>query len=99
MNILLSSKIAFHLWEIVLVEWERCNISNGFGDVPTKLPKLIEKSAFGCLANLKENQLEKLARGLISRIVTIHERPKGGGRPYLKSMYEVSTTFKRKAII
>jgi len=43
--------------------------------------------------------LEKLARGLISRTITIHERPKGGGRLDLKSMYEESKTFKRKAII
>ncbi len=81
------------------MEWERCNILDGFGDVPTKSPKLIGKSTFGCLANLKENQLEKLARGLISWIVTIRERPNDGGRLDLKSMCKVSKTFKRKAII
>jgi len=48
------------------VEWERCNILDGFGDVPAKPLKPIRKLAFGCLANLKESQLEKLARGFIS---------------------------------
>jgi hypothetical protein len=89
----------FHLWETILVEWERCNILDGSSDVPTKSPKSIRKSAFGCFANLKENQLEKLARGLISWTVTICEKPKGGGRLDLKSMYEVSKTFKRKVVI
>jgi hypothetical protein len=79
--------------------WERCNILDGSNDVLTKLPKLIGKLTFGCLVNLKENQLEKLAKGLISWIVTIRERPKGGGRPNLNSMYDISKIFKRKAII
>jgi hypothetical protein len=77
------------------VQWKRCNILAGIGDVLTKLPKLIGKLAFGCLANMKGNQLEKLVKGLILQIVTLCERQKGGGRPDLKSMYEVSKTFKR----
>jgi hypothetical protein len=48
------------------VEWERCNILDGFGDVSAKLPKSIRKLAFVCLANKKESQLEKLVRGFIS---------------------------------
>jgi hypothetical protein len=44
----------FQLWQSVLLEWERCNILNGSGDVPTLLPKLIGKFDFNCLANLKE---------------------------------------------
>jgi hypothetical protein len=86
MNILLSSDIVFHLWEIVLVEWERCNILDGSGDVPAKLPKLIGKLTLCCLANLKENQLEKLARRFISPTVIVRERRKVGGRLDLKSM-------------
>jgi hypothetical protein len=81
------------------VEWERCNILDDTGDVLAKSPKSIGKSIFGCFTNLKENQLEKLARGLISWIIIIRERPKGGGRPDLKYMYKVSRKFKRKAII
>ncbi len=81
------------------MEWERCNILDGSGDVPTKLPKPIGKSTFVCFGNLKENQPEKLARWLISRTVVVRERPKDGGRPDLKSMYEVFRTFKRKVVI
>jgi len=65
-NILLFSYMVFHLWEIILVEWGRCNILDGSNDVPAKLPKPIRKLAFGCLANMKECQLEKLARRFIS---------------------------------
>ncbi len=99
MSILLSSDIIFHLSETILMEWERCNILDGSSDVPTKLPKPIGKSTFGCLANLKENQPKKLARGLISWTLFIRERPTCGGRLDLKSMYDVCRTFKRKVII
>jgi hypothetical protein len=51
------------LWQNVL-EWERCNILDGFGNVPAHLSKLIGKFAFGCLVNLKDKQLKKLAKGL-----------------------------------
>ncbi len=66
-NILLSFDSIFHLWNIVLVEWERFNILDGSSDVLAKLQKLIGKLAFGCFANLKENQLKKLTRGFISQ--------------------------------
>jgi len=42
------------LWQSVFLEWERCNILDGFGDVPTCLPKAIGKSSFGCSENMKE---------------------------------------------
>jgi hypothetical protein len=54
MNILLLIDAVFQLWQNVILEWERCNILDGFEDVPTLPPKLIGKSIFGCLANLKE---------------------------------------------
>jgi len=62
--------------------------------VPTCLPKPIGKSIFSCLANLKEKQLEKLARGLLPKTITLIERPMKGGRPNLKSMYEFTRMFK-----
>jgi hypothetical protein len=65
MNILLLTHGVFQLWQSVFLEWERCNILDGFGDVPTHPPKLIGKYVFGCLVNLKEKQFEKLARGLL----------------------------------
>ncbi len=68
------------------MEWERCNILDGFGDVPAKLSKLIGKLTLCCLAHLKENQLEKLARRFISPTVIVRERRKVGGRLDLKSM-------------
>jgi hypothetical protein len=55
------------LWQKVLLEWEKCNILDGFGNVSAQLPKSIDKSAFGCLANLKETWLEKLARGFLRK--------------------------------
>jgi hypothetical protein len=81
------------------VQWKRCNILDGTNDVPAKSLEPIGKFTFGCLANLKENQLEKLVRRLISRTITICERQKGGGRLDLKSMYKVSKTLKRKVVI
>ncbi len=66
MNIFLSLDMVFHLLETILVEWERCNILNGTGDVFAKLPKPIGRLAFGCFANMKEIQLENLAKRLIS---------------------------------
>ncbi len=58
----------------------------GMGKVLACPPKLIKKSAFRCLSNLKEKWLEKLAKGLITRTMTIHDYFfKGGGRPNLKS--------------
>jgi hypothetical protein len=62
------------LWQSVLLEWERCNILDGSGDVPARPPKLIGKSTFGFLANLKEKQLKKLARGLFSKTRPLNER-------------------------
>jgi hypothetical protein len=54
MNILLLIDVVFHLWQNVLVEWERCNIFDEFGNVLACPPKLINKSTLGCLVNLKE---------------------------------------------
>jgi len=41
---------------------------------------VIRKSVFDCLSNLKEKQLEKLAKGLISNKITNYriDLPKGG---------------------
>jgi hypothetical protein len=36
----------FNLWEIILLEWERCNISDDSGEVPVCPPKLIKESTF-----------------------------------------------------
>jgi hypothetical protein len=49
---------------------------------------------------LKEKQLEKLAQGLLTKIITIRDQPlKGRGWLDLKSMYECTKQLKRKAII
>jgi hypothetical protein len=48
------TNVLFQLWQNALFEWERCNILDGSGDVFARLLKPISKSAFGCLANLKE---------------------------------------------
>jgi hypothetical protein len=56
--------------------------------------KLIGKYAFGCLVNLMEKQLEKLAKGLCSKIITFKERIVKGGRLNLKSMYEFTRLLK-----
>jgi hypothetical protein len=87
------------LWQSVLLEWERCNILDGFGDVPAHPPKSIEKFVFGCLVNLKEKQLKKLARGLFSKTITLIEHLRKGGRPNLKSMYEFTRMLKLKVVI
>jgi hypothetical protein len=41
MNILLLIDAMFQLWQNVLIEWERCNILDGFGDVLACPPTLI----------------------------------------------------------
>ncbi len=80
MNILLFLDLVFHLWEMVLGEWENCNILDNIGDVRTCHSMSIKKSTFGCLGNLKEKQLEKLAQGLFMKTITIRDRlMKGGG--------------------
>ncbi len=81
MNILLLINVVFQLWQNVLLEWDRCNILDGSRSVPTCLPKLIHKSAFGYLANIKETQFEKLAQGLFVKMITLKEHPTKGGRP------------------
>ncbi len=58
--------------------------------------KPIGKFAFNYLANLKEKQLEKLARGLLPKTITFRERPTKGGRPNLKSMYKFTRMLKQK---
>ncbi len=63
------------------------------------LLKLIRKSSFGCLANLKEKQLKKLASRLLSKTITFKESPTKGGRPNLKSMYKFTRMLKQKAMI
>jgi hypothetical protein len=62
-------------------------------------PKLIGKFAFNCLANVKEKQLEKLAKGFFSKTITLIKHPTKGGRPNLKSMHESTRLLKRKAVI
>lgn len=58
----------------------------GMGVVLAHPPKLIQKSAFCCLSNLKEKWLEKLTRILITKTMTIDDHfAEGGGRPDLKS--------------
>jgi hypothetical protein len=49
--------------------------------------------------NLKEKQLEKLAKGLFSKTITFKEHPKKGRRPNLKSTYEFTRLFKWKVVI
>ncbi len=53
MSIVLLLDPVFHMWEMVLVEWENCNIFNKTRDVPTHLLMPIEKSTFGYFSNLK----------------------------------------------
>lgn len=88
------------MWESVLVEWEGCNILDGSGDVFILPLKLIRKSTFGSLANLKEKKLEKLARGLFDHTIMLWEcLAKGGGRPNLKLMYKITRVLKQKMMI
>jgi hypothetical protein len=89
MNILLLTDVVFQLWQNVLLEWERSNILDGSGDVPTRLPKPIGKSIFGCLVNLKEKQLEKLAKGLFLKKTHLKRK-----RLNLKSMYKFTRMLK-----
>jgi hypothetical protein len=67
--------------------------------VPAHSPKLIGNFVFNYLVNFKEKQLEKLAKGLLSKTITFGECPTKGGRPNLKSMYEFTRMFKLKAMI
>jgi hypothetical protein len=46
------------------------------------------------LANLKEKQVEKLAKGFLSKAITLKEHLVKGGRPNLKSMYEFTRLLK-----
>ncbi len=64
-----------------------------------RLLKPIGKFAFSCLANLKEKQFEKLARGFFSKAITLKERPMKGRRLNLKFMYEFTRVFKWKIVI
>jgi hypothetical protein len=74
------------MWQNVLLEWERCNIFDGY--VLTHLPKPIRKCVFGFLANRKEKQLEKLARGLLSKAITFKDHPTKGRKLDFKSTYK-----------
>lgn len=94
MNILLLIKAVFQLWQSVLLEWEKCNILNGSKDIPTCPPKLIRKSTFSCLSNLKETQLEKLVRRLFAKTITLTEHLAKGRRLGLKSMYKFTRLLK-----
>jgi hypothetical protein len=67
--------------------------------VPACPPKLIGKFAFGCLANLKEKQLKKLAKGLFSKTIPLKECLMKGGRPNFKSMYKFTHMLKSKVMI
>lgn len=98
-NILLLTDAMFQLWQNVFLEWERCNILDGSGDVPTRPPKLIRKFAFGCLINSKETQFEKLAKGFLAKTIIFRECPTKGGRSELKSMYEFTRLLKWKIVI
>ncbi len=92
-------RCSFQLWHSVFLKWERCNIFDGFGDVPTHPPKPIGKSTFGCLTNPKEKQLKKLAKGLLSKKITLREHQVKGRRPNFKSMYKFTRMLKQKAMI
>ncbi len=63
------------------------------------LPKSTEKFVFGCLVNLKEKQLKKLARGLLSKTIALKEHPTKGGGLNVKSMYEFTRMLKLKVVI
>jgi len=99
MNILLLTDAIFKLWQSVLLEWEKCNILNRFGNILTCLQKPIGKSTFDYLANLKEAQFKKLVKGLLVKTITLREHPTKGGRPKLKSMYEFTRLVKQKVVI
>jgi hypothetical protein len=94
MNLLLLIYAIFQLWQSVLLEWERCNILDGFGNVAACVPKLIGKYVFAYLVNLMEKQLEKLAKGFLSKIIKLKKHLMKGGRPKLKSMYKFTRLHK-----
>ncbi len=54
MSILVLLSPIFHMWEMVLVEWENCNILDKTRNVSTHPPMLIGKSTFSWLPNLKK---------------------------------------------
>jgi hypothetical protein len=99
MWLLLLINAMFHLWQNVLLEWERCNILDGSRDVPTHPPKLIGKSTFDCMAHLNKIRLEKLVKRPFTKIITIRECLTKGRKPKLKSMYEFRRLLKRKFVI
>jgi hypothetical protein len=94
MNIVLLTNVVFQLWQSVLFEWERCNILDGSGDIPTCLPKAISKSSFDCLENLKEIQLEKLVRGLLMKMITLKEHPNQRREAEVEVYVQVYKAFK-----
>jgi hypothetical protein len=51
------------------------------------------------LANVKETQLKKLARGLFVKIISLRENTRKGRRSKLKSMYKFRRLLKQKAMI
>jgi hypothetical protein len=57
------------------------------------------KISFRLLVNLKEKQLKKLAKGLLSKVITLKEHLAKGGKPNLKSMYKLTMILKRKVVI
>jgi hypothetical protein len=61
--------------------------------------KIDWKIYFWLLVNFKEKQFKKLARGLLSKTITLRERLVKGRRPNLKSMYKFTRMFKRKGVI
>jgi hypothetical protein len=60
MSIFLFSNLAFHMWEMVFVEWENCNILYKTRDVSTCLLAPTEKSACAYLSNLKREEIGKV---------------------------------------
>ncbi len=70
-SIFLLSNPVFHLWEVVIGEWENCNILDKTRHVLTCPPMPIKNSIFGCMSNLKEKELEKLVQGLLVKTITI----------------------------
>jgi hypothetical protein len=59
MSILVLLSPIFHMWEMVLVEWENCNILDKTRNVSTHPPMLIGKSTFSWLPNLKKKTTRK----------------------------------------
>ncbi len=49
--------------------------------------------------NFKEKHFKKLARGLLSKTITLKEHPTKGGRPNFKSMYKFTRMLKWKTMI